>query len=440
MLKSTALPSQEKGTIFLTLIFGLPVLLVMVGLAVDFGHYYQVKRQAQTAADAGAWGGALQRGRSITGEEADNFKTIKEAALNDVKLNGFIDKSDTEEKNAVVKVNIPPTAENCPPSIATTATGCSDEFVEVIVTQKVPTFFIWRYYSGPLQVKASAIAGAAGIAGPFCFMTLSGNFDKNGAATWNWPDCDIYVKGYINTTGNGSLTANSITCGVTNCATGGWTLTPAARYEPIPPIDPWAERMTKSFMATPGGVCQYVYTFAAPFRVGDTVGSSSNPGIEPLVNNDRKIRLRPGIHCVREFAAWQPDKYIDGTAGVALYVNNPSSTLWLPNNSRLVAMTQEQAASYDPDFKGMALYGTGDFEIQAGGPTVYAYGAFYFPNGSFTVLGNADIRHNSSATPCLQVVAGSINIRDDIFGGTNGASCVEDETTPTTPGIRAIVK
>ena len=149
MRQSAPQPGLQRGTIFLTLLYGLPVLLAMVGLAVDFGQYYLMKRQTQTAADAGAWGGALQRARGITKNGQLDIDLIKNAAITDVDLNGFTITAD--------KVLIPPQA-TLPPSIP----AWSNNFVQVIVTQEVPTFLLWIISSDfqKLTVTASAIAGA----------------------------------------------------------------------------------------------------------------------------------------------------------------------------------------------------------------------------------------------------------------------------------------
>lgn len=440
MLKPTALPAQQKGTIFLTLLFGLPVLLVVVGLAVDFGHYYQVERQAQTAADAGAWGGALQRGRGITQNGELDIELIKNAAIYDVSQNGF---TITAED-----VHIPPN--KCPDSVANE--DCIASFVEVIVSKYVPTFFLWII--GPdfkgLVVTARAIAGSTAIPGPACIMTLSGDLQRNGNADWIWAKCQIYIDGYIDARGGGRLKADKIYCGINSCDRKGMILEPPAEFKSPPPEDPWdavKDQFTGVTSINPG-ICDYVYEDTAATRFERR---SPNPGFESAVTT---LKLRPGIHCITSADAWNPGTIpIDGTSGVSLYINKPEVDP--PNGSRFIAMTEAQAAD-NPEFQGLVLYGTGDFNLQ-GSKNVYAHGAFYFPNGLFEVISNAaHLKHISLCTTdgicpatydpplsnyakCIQFVAGRLNLKADVFNGIeNNFDCFDQE--PLGPPTQAIVQ
>ncbi len=454
MRQSAPQPGLQRGTIFLTLLYGLPVLLAMVGLAVDFGQYYLMKRQTQTAADAGAWGGALQRARGITKNGQLDIDLIKNAAITDVDLNGFTITAD--------KVLIPPQA-TLPPSIP----AWSNNFVQVIVTQEVPTFLLWIISSDfqKLTVTASAIAGAISVPGPGCFMTLggktlgnetlTGDFVRQGNAEWNWEACDIYIAGFIAATGGGHLWAQNILCGKANCDKGGTDLRPEAEYTNPAPSDPWAQALNgKNFTAvTAGGVCNYVYrdTNAERFE-----RNSPNIG---FVSSANTLKLKQGIHCVMSADAWDPgNNPIDGTNGVSLYVNNGDETLSLPDKSRLIAMTKTQAAAYNADFQGLVLYGTGHFKLQ-GNETVYAHGAFYYPKGIFEVLSSAaNLKHItscpsnvcsgtynpllSSYAKCIQIVAGSLNLKGDVFDDIiNSFECFDDKyQEPLAPPLQAIVQ
>ena len=60
--------SSQSGWVLITVTVALVVLIGFVGLAIDSSNLENVKRRMQTAADAGALGGAweLARGRSET--------------------------------------------------------------------------------------------------------------------------------------------------------------------------------------------------------------------------------------------------------------------------------------------------------------------------------------------------------------------------------------
>src|SRR6185369_5317861 len=98
------------------------VVTAFAGLALDAGYMYFHKRRMQTAADAGAYGAALELLRGNTG-------TTTAAARNDTALNGF-----TNGSNGVtVTVNSPPASGS--------KTGNAD-FVEVIITHPQDTWFM----------------------------------------------------------------------------------------------------------------------------------------------------------------------------------------------------------------------------------------------------------------------------------------------------------
>src|SRR2546423_8060363 len=86
----------EKGAIMFLGAITMVVLMAFMGLALDASYIYFHKRKMQTAADAGAYAGALEKLRGTT-EAATAAKT-------DTALNGFTDGSD----NVAVAVNTPP--------------------------------------------------------------------------------------------------------------------------------------------------------------------------------------------------------------------------------------------------------------------------------------------------------------------------------------------
>ena len=51
---------NRSGSITVLVAMVFPVLLVFLGLALDFGHVYHFKRRMQAATDAGAMAGAVE--------------------------------------------------------------------------------------------------------------------------------------------------------------------------------------------------------------------------------------------------------------------------------------------------------------------------------------------------------------------------------------------
>jgi hypothetical protein len=119
----------------------LSVLLLMTGLGVDVGYLRYQKQQMQKAADAGALGGAAALGYG---------GDWNAAAVNDVNANGF---TITKTNGLTITVNNPPT------SGPFAGIPGADNYVEVIVAQNQPTFFLKVTGRDSVPVRARAVAG-----------------------------------------------------------------------------------------------------------------------------------------------------------------------------------------------------------------------------------------------------------------------------------------
>ena len=62
---------DSSGGVMIYTAFASAVLLGMLGLAVDFGYWYQSKRDMQSAADAAAMAAVLEKARGATASEAN---------------------------------------------------------------------------------------------------------------------------------------------------------------------------------------------------------------------------------------------------------------------------------------------------------------------------------------------------------------------------------
>ena len=124
----------------LALIF--PVLLAVLGFALDFGVLYYTKRTSQIAADGGAIGGVYEIKR-------DNRSRITGSARQSAQLNGFT------TSNAQITVNSPPTQG---------IRAGDNRFVEVFVRRDVPTYFMRLFQPGPVTIRSRAVAGLASSA------------------------------------------------------------------------------------------------------------------------------------------------------------------------------------------------------------------------------------------------------------------------------------
>src|SRR3989442_9573570 len=131
----------SKGQIIVAAAFLLTVLVGFMGLATDVGYFVDYRRRMTTAADAAAVAGAWELKRN---GGTSRFEAIAKKAAAD---NGFTDSTD----GVSVKVNRPPTSGD---NVGDT------NFIEVLINQPRPTFFLRA-----LNIKSTAVAARAG-AGP----------------------------------------------------------------------------------------------------------------------------------------------------------------------------------------------------------------------------------------------------------------------------------
>jgi Flp pilus assembly protein TadG len=166
--------SQEgrRGVAIVLTTVMIVVLTAALGLAVDVGYLYFVKRQMQIAADAAAIAGALEA-KWVSGA------AITTAAREAAAANGFAHTVD----GVTVTVNTPPTSGSW---------NGRSKFVEVLITKGENTYFLRAIN------RTFAIIQARGVAGPgptqFCVFIL----DSAGGSA-------------LSLSGNSSLTS---TCGV----------------------------------------------------------------------------------------------------------------------------------------------------------------------------------------------------------------------------------
>jgi len=170
----------EEGQALVLTALGLLVLLLMAGLGVDVGYLRYQKQQMQKAADAGALAGA-----SAMIYAGSNSPSITTAAQADAAANGYLNGSD----GISVQVNVPPQTPGDP-------FQGKDNYVEVIVAQARPTFFMRVGGFDNVNVRSRAIASSVGSSDGCIYAldpTDKRTFLVNGNVTIN-SNCGILVN------------------------------------------------------------------------------------------------------------------------------------------------------------------------------------------------------------------------------------------------------
>jgi Putative Flp pilus-assembly TadE/G-like len=179
MLKSSMLRrfvKDESGQVLVLTLLTMSILMAMMALAIDVGLLFRARRVAQTAADAGAMAGALEWNYNGSA----NVASLARAAEGN---NGIT--------NTATNVHV-----NMSPNI-TSPYHNTFGYVEVIVSQPNPTYFMSMFNFSPLNVTAKGVAGIT--PGTACIIELDRNSDDstlliNGNTTITTPNCGIQVN------------------------------------------------------------------------------------------------------------------------------------------------------------------------------------------------------------------------------------------------------
>ncbi len=213
----------ERGSILVLGALTILVITAFMGLSLDASYLYFHKRTMQTAADAGAYAGALEKLRNTGNESA--------AAKYDTGLNGFTDGTD----NVSVTVNTPPQSGS---------ESGNANYVEVIVTHPQPTWFMRALRFDSVTVAARAVAGV-GSTGNGCVYALNqdtsnqnNGFFANGTTNSSF-SCGVFSNSNFRVTGGGCVVTPTVSYGgsYSNSNTSG-NCGPANVGQGVPIVDP----------------------------------------------------------------------------------------------------------------------------------------------------------------------------------------------------------
>lgn len=388
---------SQKGTTVLLVAVLIAVLLAFVGLAFDASFMYLHKRRMQTAADAGAFGGAMELMRG------NNSTVIEAAARRDSQINRFTHATDD------VNVTVNPSATQ----------------VEVIVSQPRPTWFLRIVGARDATVRARAVAGIMGSDG--CIYALNrepgtGNgVSINGTAEANF-GCAVYSNSEFRAVGTSCFMATGISY-VHEYVNGSPCGTPADDMEPsVPFVDPLAEIYTfptvpstcpgggGSALTVGAGITLASGTYCQQVKVTG-LGATLNPGIYfggIVVNAGASATFNPGPYLLVGTGGGRGGLAVQGTAtgnGVTFYNSyrtNPNNYLGIDigGTVNFTAPTPSNVACYTGICSKSALLfyqdptvppssGASNDTTMLGGPSSTFDGILYFPTTTLTFGGNS---------------------------------------------------
>ena len=247
--KQFTVAASARGQVIVLICVSLIALVGMVAVVSDFSFMQHQRNMMQTAADSAAMAGA----------EELNYGDLVVAGKADAASNGYTDGTN----NVTVSMNNPP---------STGPNASNSEYVEAIVSEPAPTYFLRVLGVNSMTVSARAVAYEGN--GPNCIYVMdpsaSGAFSANGNVTVK-SSCGLLVDSGSSSglTVNGNVSISAPTIGVVGNYTknGNSTLTPTPKTGVIAASDPLA------YVKEPTvGSCAHTN-----FSLNGNIGSSGSP-------------------------------------------------------------------------------------------------------------------------------------------------------------------
>ena len=368
--------NRERGSILMLGALTIFVAAAFAGLALDASYMYFHKRTMQTAADAGAYGGALELLRGNDGEATT-------AARNDTALNGFTDGSD----GVTVTVNVPP---------LTGSKAGDDNFVEVIISHPQSTWFMRALSFNSVTVAARAVAGL-GSTGNGCVYALNrdpsnvnNGFFANGTTDSTF-SCGVFSNSNFRSVGGACVVtpAVSYSSDYTNANDEG-NCGPEGIGRGVPIVDPLGDRYSiPSYGACTDTNLRITTGLTAIIGPGTYCGGITITG---TVNS---VIFLPGTYILENGGLSVNGAMTVTGIGVTFF-----NTYSVParygaitiNGTGLVTLTAPTTGEYagllfyqDPRVEWSASNGS----IIAGGASSVYNGIIYFPTTDLTYAGNS---------------------------------------------------
>jgi hypothetical protein len=351
-----------QALVFVTL--SLLVLTGVVGLAIDMGYLRYTKRRLQTAADSAAVAGASEL-------RGGNYYT---AALNDSKANGF--------ENGVNGVTVNPT--NPPVDEPFSDKVNKKDYVEVLVRQDAPTFFMRLFGVKKASLSATAVAVLGSSKGCVYALGLLGGITVNGNV--NAPNCGV-VDNAILSIGGGCITASSIGV-VLNLLGGGCTNPP-----PILGIAPSADPLAYVAPPAPAGCNPKTVTVNSNKANNNNQPTRLAPGcygggIQILDANTAPVTFQTGVYYITGGVGLQfaGSGDISGN-GVIFYVTNGAPVNM--NSTGAVTLSAPTGSMVAGVPGGILIYqDRGNTQTANISGNLTLNGALYFPSAQLNLGGN----------------------------------------------------
>jgi Flp pilus assembly protein TadG len=393
----------ESGQAMVLTLLCMTCLFGFVALATDVGTLFHAKRLVQTAADAAAIAGAAELNY---GDAAYVTSVSRAAAAQNGVTNGT--------NGASVSVNTPAPAYGAYAGLT--------PYVEVIVSQPQPTFFMRAFSLASMTVTARAVAGTGNSQGCiYALGTTGSDITLTGSGSIAVRNCmiidDSSGNPALTLTGSGDITAKSIgIAGTRFSKTGSGSITPTPTTGIVPVSDPLAWLPAPSFNPSS---CQ-----ANPNITGSTPTTLSQGCYNGISDSGSgALTLNSGTYIINGAFSITGSLSVTGT-GVTLYFPNSGASLQL-TGSGTINLTAPTTGTYN----GILFYqdrsDTAALSV-TGSSTLNLQGIIYAPSANVTVTGSGSSALYTSVVAKTFTLTGSGSIND--YASINPSSDLSSAT------------
>lgn len=363
----------ERGAVAIIFAAGMPVIAGGAAFAVETTYHYYRQVRLQSAVDAAAYSGGLERLRG--GATSD----IVQAATTSASANGWLPSA------GAITVNAPPAS----------GPNAGGDAVEVILTQSEQRFFTALFSPEPVRQRTRAV-GLYRVASKACVLALSRTagpaVDVRGSAKMNLAGCDVVANSVasdaLNVWGAAQLNAACALSvgGVTNKA--GITLSDCpAPFTQAPPVaDPFKDLPEP----TPTGGCR-----------SDNAAVLSPGRYCQGLDIKNAVHLEPGVYYLSGDLRLNANAILTGE-GVTLFLDGNARVRM--NGSAHVALSAPTSGTY----AGVLFFGDRDNSqsmdnVFTGDASSSLTGHLYFPSQAVSYQGSF-----SGSGGCTHIVADRI--------------------------------
>ncbi|MDE2486061.1 MAG: hypothetical protein KGO51_01570 [Alphaproteobacteria bacterium] len=399
------LADDRRGATALITALSLIVVMGFVGVGVDIGSAYAVRRSAQNAADSAAFSAAVARweGPATSANIGDHARAIAASY-------GFADQKD----GVAITVDAPP---------ADGRFTADPNAVEVIVSRPAPVFFSGLFTAGAGPIRARAVATVQpGKDGDGCLVALDPGDPQtilmNGAPEIDLHGCALYDNSAASNAfamnGSATLTASAANVVGGYFHNGNTQLNAPLRTGAPPLADPYADVPIPSY--DPGSCDSTAVVNGGQSKTFTANGSTPYVFCGGLIaNGGATVHFDPGVYVIQGGSLiFNGNTTVTGT-GVTFILTGSTpggsvATLTINGGANV-----NLSAPAGGPTSGLVFYQNrnashhGGSNILNGGATQTFTGALYFPSEPVTFNGGND----TSGAGCTQLLAWEITFNGD---------------------------